>query len=302
MQSEKNRGAAQGAVERVKYTAAVVIYGTIGYFLRFVSWPSELVALCRGIIGSSFILLYLAVCGQKPDWKAVRANARWLIFSGICLGLNWVFLFVAYLRTTVAIASLCNYMAPAVVVVIAPLVLREPLEIRKLPCIAAALIGIVLVSGVLDGKGGEAVGVAFGLAAALCFVGIILCNRQLKEISPLDRSAVQLAVSAMTILPYVILHNRSVSIPMDTKSILIVLMLGVVHTGFAYCLYFSGMGRLPVQTVAILGYLEPVVSMLCSVFLLHEPLSVWGWLGAFLIIAAAVVSELMPVKRNTGHS
>jgi drug/metabolite transporter (DMT)-like permease len=70
-------------------------------------------------------------------------------------------------------------------------------------------------------------------------------------------------------------------------------MLGVLHTGVAYCLYFSGMGSLPVQTVAILGYLEPVVSVLCSAFFLREAMGVSGWIGAVLIIGAAVVSETM---------
>ncbi|MBQ6174204.1 MAG: EamA family transporter [Clostridia bacterium] len=281
-------------VERMKYILAVVLYGTIGYFLRFVSLPSELVAMCRGLIGGAFILLFQLARGKKPDLRAIRANARWLVISGICLGLNWIFLFAAYMRTTVAIASLCNYMAPLIVVLVAPLVLRERPEVRKLPCVAAALVGIVLVSGVLEGGGGNPGGVALGLAAAASFVCIVLCNRKLRGINAMDRSLVQLLLSAVTILPYVLVNNRGNVITVDTRSVLIVLMLGVVHTGAAYCLYFSGMSSLPVQTVAILGYLEPVVSVICSALLLNETMSPLGWLGAGLVIAAAAVSELIP--------
>ena len=198
------------------------------------------------------------------------------------------------MRTTVAIASLCNYMAPLIVVLVAPLVLRERPEVRKLPCVAAALVGIVLVSGVLEGGGGNPGGVALGLAAAASFVCIVLCNRKLRDINAMDRSLVQLLLSAVTILPYVLVNNRGNVITVDTRSVLIVLMLGVVHTGAAYCLYFSGMGSLPVQTVAILGYLEPVVSVICSALLLNETMSPLGWLGAGLVIAAAAVSELIP--------
>ena len=280
--------------ERIKYITAVLLYGTIGAFLRFVNLPSEIAALGRGVVGSLFILCWMAVRRRKPDRAAIRKNLFWLVLSGVFLGLNWIFLFAAYVKTTVAAASLCNYMAPVLVVLAAPLLLREKLNPKKLPCILAAVVGIVLVSGVTESEGGNPVGIALGLTAALCFTGIVLCNRKIRGIEALDKSVVQLAVSALTILPYVILHNLNAELHLDLRSVLIVLLLGAVHTGFAYCLYFSGMGSLPVQTVAILGYLEPVVSVLCSAVFLKEPMTPAGWVGAVLILAAAVVSELIP--------
>ena len=280
--------------ERIKYITAVLLYGTIGAFLRFVNLPSEIAALGRGVVGSLFILCWMAVRRRKPYRAAIRKNLFWLILSGIFLGLNWIFLFAAYVKTTVAAASLCNYMAPVLVVLAAPLLLREKLNPKKLPCILAAVAGIVLVSGVTESGGGNPVGIALGLTAALCFTGIVLCNRKIREIEALDKSVVQLAVSALTILPYVIVHNLNAELHPDLRSVLIVLLLGAVHTGFAYCLYFSGMGSLPVQTVAILGYLEPVVSVLCSAVFLKEPMTPAGWIGAVLILGAAVVSELIP--------
>lgn len=282
--------------ERAKYITSVVLYGTIGMFLRYVSLPSELVAMCRGILGSIFILAFLAFRHTKPDGKAIKKNLKWLIISGICLGLNWIFLFAAYMETTVAIASLCNYMAPLIVIVVAPLVLHEKLEVRKLPCVLAALIGIILVSGVTEGGSGNPLGIVFGLSAAVCFVIIVICNRNLKDISSYDRSIVQLALSAVTILPYFIIHNLGKELYVSPGSIPIVLILGLLHTGVAYCLYFSGMATLPVQTVAVLGYIEPVVAVLCSAIFLAEPMTVSGWIGAILIIAAAMVSELIPSK------
>lgn len=243
------------ALERFKYVLAVVLYGTIGMLLRYVSAPSELVAMCRGLLGSGFILLVLRLQGRRLDWEAIRRNRKWLLVAGVSLGLNWIFLFAAYMQTTVAIASLCNYMAPLIVILIAPLALRERLDKRKMPCVAAAFLGIILVSGVWNGGAGSLSGVIMGLLAAVCFVVIVICNRKLRDIPALDRSVVQLALSALTILPYVLFHNRGVVLTLDARSVLIILTLGVLHTGLAYCWYFSGMGSLPVQTVAILGYL-----------------------------------------------
>ena len=282
--------------ERVKYILAVVLYGTIGLFLRFAGIPSEIAAMCRGILGALFILLYQRLKHKKIDVEAVRANRKWLIVGGVSLGLNWIFLFAAYVQTTVAIASLCNYMAPLIVILIAPAVLGERADWRKMLCTAAAFLGIILVSGVWNGSVGNPSGVIMGLLAALCFVVIVISNRKLRDISALDKSVVQLAISAATILPYVVVHNLGTVLTFDVRSVLIVLLLGVVHTGFAYCLYFSGMGSLPVQTVAILGYLEPVVSVLCSAFFLREPMNAAGWSGAVLIIGAAVLSESIGQK------
>lgn len=291
------------AAERIKYITAVVLYGTIGMFLRYVRLPSETAALCRGIFGSLFILAYLKARGQRPDRNAIRANLKWLIVGGMSLGLNWIFLFAAYIQTTVAIASLCNYLAPLIVILIAPVVLGERSDWRKLLCVAAAFCGIVLVSGAWNGSVGNLTGVVMGLLAALCFVVIVISNRKLNGISAYDKSFVQLGISALTILPYAVIKNLGTPIEPDARSVLIVLMLGILHTGAAYCLYFSGMGSLPVQTVAILGYLEPVVSVLCSAFFLREPMRAAGWIGAALIIGAAVVSETMKTERTvTGEN
>ena len=287
-----------GGIERLKFVTAVTLYGTVGLFLRYVNLPSELAALCRGAIGCAFILLFVYLRGGRPDGAAIRANLKWLLLSGVCLGLNWVFLFASYMKTTVAVASLCNYTAPILVILVAPALLRERPDRRKIPCVAAAIAGLLLVSGFWNGDVGGTAGILLGLAGALCFACLVICNRKLRDISALDRSIVQLGVSAATILPYVLIHNRGTAIHLDTRAILILAMLGVVHTGFAYCLYFSGLGSLPVQTVAILGYLEPVVSVLCSTLFLHERLSPLGWVGAALILGAAVASELIPAQED----
>lgn len=287
-------------LERIKFITALVLYGTIGLFLRHVSLPSEIVVLFRGIIGSAFILSYLKLTDRHINITAIKNNALWLILSGIFLGLNWGFLFAAYMHTTIAIASLCNYTAPLIVILIAPIVLHEPLNKKKLPCVAAAFIGIILVSGAWEGvsesveTAGNLSGILLGLTSALCFVGIVICNRKIINISSFDKAVVQLAVSALAILPYVLINNRSAAaLNWDMKSILIILTLGIVQTGIAYCFYFSGLGSLPVQTIAVLGYLEPVVSVICSSIFLHESMSIIGWLGAALILGAAVISECL---------
>ena len=283
-------------IKKLKYVAAVLIYGTIGAILHYVDVPSEIVVFCRGVIGTIFVLLYLAVKRQKLDIPGIKANFKYLVISGGCLGLNWVFLFAAYRHTSVAIASLCNYMAPIIVLALAPFLFKEHTSFKKIMCIIASIVGIVLVSGVVTGNPADLnlPGMGLGLLSALGFVGLYICNRRIKNIGAYDKTVIQLLASAVVVLPYMLWNNiGSFSLSaLDLRSILLVLLLGVVHTGVAYIFYFDSLSAIPVQTVAVLGYLEPVESILLSAFFLKEPMGWFVWLGAALILGSAVISEL----------
>lgn len=287
-------------IDRLKYIISLAILGTGGMFLRFVNVPSEIVVLCRGSIGALFLYIFTRLQGRRPDREAIRANLGKLIISGMFVGVNWILLFTAYEITSVAVASLCNHMAHIFLIIAAPLILKEKINPRKLPCVAVAMVGIVLVSGVLGGKlaPNDLKGVIFGLLAAVCFTGNVICNRKFSPMVPLDKSMTQLGIAALTILPYVLIKDGGADIHFDTRSIIVILIMCLVHTGFAYVLYYGALPKLPVQSVAILGYLEPVVAVFCSAVFLKEAMSTAAWIGAVLIIGAAVTSELIPDKKN----
>ena len=279
---------------KLKYIVAVLIYGSIGYILHFVNLPSEIVVLARGVIGSLFIFVFLKVTKRSIDIKAIKKNLKYLIISGVSLGLNWVCLFASYRVGTVAVGSLCNYMAPIILVMLSPFLYNEKISFKKAMCIIGALIGIVLVSGVLEINSEVNIAcVLLGLGAAVGFVLIIIYNRKLKDISVYDKVIVQLSTSALTVLPYVIFNNLHTTLVFDKQSIMLLIVLGVIHTGVAYCLYFGSINDIPTQTLAIFGYIEPVASVLSSALLLHEPISTFGIIGAILILLSACLSEII---------
>ena len=283
------------AAVRLKYLFAIFLYGTIGFFLRYVTVPTEIVVFFRAFIGFLTLLVIMRIRHVQLNRQGIKEHFKYLVLSGICLGFNWVFLFAAYMHTTVAIASLCNYMAPIIVIIVAPFLLSESINIRKIGCVIVALTGMVFLSGILSGTDQHAnpVGIALGRGAACCFVGLVIFNRKVRGVSFYDRSVVQLATSAVIVLIYAVAVNLGKEIHVDLRSVLIILMLGILHTGIAYCYYFDGMARLPLTTYAVLGYFEPVVSVLCSVFLLHEKMTMGGLCGTVMIIAAALMSELL---------
>lgn len=278
-------------IKTFKYLTAVIIYGTIGYFLRFVNVSSEFVVMCRGLIGSLFILVVMLLTKNLPDFKAIKKNLLMLVISGASLGFNWIFLFAGY-RYAVAITSLMNYLAPIFVVIITTLFMKEKLSVKQIICIVVAFIGIVLVSGLFDGEiSADIHCFVYGLLAAVGFVILVLCNKKIKNIKPLDKTVVQLFASFLTVLP-VVLIRHDIPSSLDTNSLLIILMLGIVHTGIAYILYFGSIDTLPSSKIAILGYVEPVLSIVIGTVVFNEKMSIFGFIGAILILGSALYNEL----------
>lgn len=277
-----------------KLIAAMVIFGTIGLFVRYLSLPSSLIALFRGLGGTLFLLAVNGV-GKGFSLKGIRKNLLWLVLSGGALGFNWILLFESYRYTSVAVSTLCYYLAPILVILVSPFVLEEALTIKNALCVAAALGGMICLSGVLQSgipHGSELRGILFGLAAAVLYACIVLMNKQISGIPALQKTVFQLGISALVLLPYCLMTVDLTGVQFDVKTVLLLAFVAIVHTGLAYALYFGALGAIHGQTAAILSYVDPVVAVLASVLILREPMLPAEALGAVLILGAAVVSEV----------
>lgn len=274
--------------------ASVCIFGTIGILRRYIPLSSSMIALVRGVIGSLFLMLILSLSKKSINRDAFKNNKVLLILSGAAIGFNWILLFEAYNYTSVATATLCYYLAPVLVVLASPLILKETLTARKILCAAAALIGMVLVSGILDtGFSGiaEMKGVLFGLGAAVLYASVILMNKKMVGVSAYEKTILQLSMASIALLPYVLLTENWSSVVFSPVSVALLLVAGIVHTGFAYWLYFGSMEHLQSQTVALLSYLDPILAIVLSMLFLQEPMSLVAAVGAVLILGAAYISE-----------
>ena len=279
---------------KLRMTAAMFIFGTIGLFVRWIPLPSSVIALARGTIGMAFLLLVMAVKKEPISREALRKNLLWLLVSGVLLGFNWILLFESYRYTSVAISTLCYYMAPILIILSSPIVLRERLTARKLLCVLAALCGMVCISGVLSEgipSAGELKGILLGLAAAVLYAAIVLCNKRIHAISAYEKTVFQLGTSALTMLPYCLSTAAPEALSFEAQSLLMLLLVGILHTGVTYYLYFGSMEFLPAQSVAVISYVDPVVAVLASVLILREPMGLLEGVGAVLILGAAAASE-----------
>lgn len=277
--------------------ASMVIFGTIGIFVRHIPLPSSFIAVVRGFLGAGFVFLFLCLKKQKPDTAAIRRNLLLLVLSGACIGVNWILLFESYQYTTVATATLCYYMQPIFVILASPIFLKEKLTLRKILCVAAALLGMVFVSGVLQTgipAPSEARGILYGLGAAVFYAVVILMNQGIKNISAYDKTMLQLGTGAAVLLPYVLLTESvgEITAAMTAPVLAFLLIVALVHTGVAYVLYFSSMGRLKAQTIAIFSYIDPIIAIVLSALLLKEKIGIFGIIGAILVLGATFTSEL----------
>ena len=277
------------------FVSSMLIFGTIGVFRRYIPLPSAFLAFTRGIIGGLCILLLMHLRKKGGRESLTRRNLLMLVVSGALIGFNWMLLFEAYNHTTVAVATLCYYMAPTIVILLSPIVFRERLTARKAICAAVAVAGMVLVSGVLGESGAPEVsvpGILLGLGAAAIYAAVVIMNKKLRGIDTYRKTTVQLLSAGLAMVPYLLLTGGFSTEGFSVSATVLLLVVGVVHTGIAYALYFGSMDGLRVQTVAILSYIDPVSALLFSAFLLREPLSPLNILGAVMIIGSAMVSEI----------
>ena len=281
---------------RAQLILSMLIFGTIGLFRRAIPYPSSVVALVRSVIGALFLLLVRAIKREPIDRAAVKRNFPKLLLLGAMLGFNWIFLFEAYNHTSVAAATMCYYMAPVFIILLSVPVFGEKLTPRKGVCAAVAVFGMVLVSDVLTTGLHGAKGLLFGLIAAVLYALIVIVNRTLRDISAEDRTIMQFAASSLVMLPYVLLTEKLSALEPTPKVLLLLVIVGVVHTGIAYVLYFGSIAHVPAQTAALLSYIDPIVAVLLSLTVLREPMSPTALLGAVLVIGAMIASELAPKR------
>lgn len=280
---------------KMSLASAMVVFGTIGLFVRNIDMPSSIIAFIRGAVGALFLILFCLVTRKKFSFSAVREKLLLLCLSGGAIGVNWILLFEAYRYTTVATATLCYYMAPIFVIVMSSFIYKEKLTYKKICCTLAALVGMVFVSGVAEtgiGNIGDMRGVILGVLAAVFYSSVVLMNKSLGSVPAYDKTIVQLIGAAVVILPYCLATVDIGSLSFDKNSIIMLAIVSIVHTGISYTAYFGSMKNLQSQTIAIMSYIDPIVAVILSAVFLKEQMTILGIIGAVMILSATFFSEV----------
>ncbi len=283
---------------RLYMVIAMAVFGTLGLFVKNIDLASGEIALYRAVLAAMLIGLFLLVTRQRIPWKTIQKELPLVLLSGVAMGFNWIFLFEAYNYTTVSVATLSYYFAPVLVTLLCPILFKEKMGAKQWICFAMSTLGIVLITGLGDLSAGSdhLRGVMLGLVAAVLYAGIILLNKATRNITGLHRTFLQFLAAIAVLVPYVAANGGFHLSELEIAGWGNLLIVGLVHTGVTYCLYFSALKELPGQQAAILSYIDPLMAVIVSVTILQEPMSWTQAVGGILILGFTLWNEISPRK------
>lgn len=280
----------------IKYFAALLMFGMNGIVASFIALNSYEIVFTRTLIGSLLLMAIFALSRQKMRLFKDKGHTLFLIFSGAAMGASWMFLYEAYRHMGVGVASLAYYCGPVIVMVLAPLLFRERLTWAKGAGFLAVLAGMLLVNAQALQEGKTAWGLLCGALSAVMYAFMVILNKKAKSITGLENAMGQLTAAFLTVALFMGAKQGFV-IHIPPESFLPILILGLFNTGLGCYFYFSSIGKLPVQTVAICGYLEPLSAVVFSGLFLQERLTILQIAGAALILGGAAFGELYRGRR-----
>ncbi len=281
----------------IKYLLALLLFGSNGVVASYISLTSYEIVFLRSLIGSILLISLFKLADNKIDLTKNKRHLLYLIISGVAMGVSWIFLYEAYQQIGVSIASLAYYCGPVIVMLLSPLLFKERFTLPKVGGFVAVLCGILLINtqAIHDGK--TPWGLFCGVMSAIMYAFMVIFNKKAHSITGMKNAMLQLIISFLTVAVFLgfrqgfIIHvSRSDWIP--------ILILGLLNTGIGCYLYFSSIASLPVQSVTVCGYLEPLSAIAFSALLLKEILQPIQMLGAVLVIGGSIFAEGIVIRKK----
>lgn len=268
----------------------VSISGTLGVFVKQVSLSSGQIMAIRTLLGGLLILVIFLIKKEEVDWKTYRSNFLKLVLSGSLFGMSGLFLFSSYEYIPVSIASLIYSLNPVFIFLFSLIFLKESFKKQKFIGILFALFGLVLING-LGGNGFNR-GIVYVLISALLYGIMATINKRIRGISGLLITASQILSASFILFTYLYLTDDLIILPLSSKDVINLLILGFIHSGLAMYLYYSSIQNLEAQTVALFSYIEPLSALISSSLILGEHLGFVEMLGGIFILGGALYGEM----------
>lgn len=279
------------------YITALLLFGSNGIVASYILLTSYEIVFLRTFIGSLFLIFVFTLSKQKVQFWKNKSHFLYLVISGVAMGASWIFLYEAYTKIGVSIATLAYYCGPVIVMVLSPVIFKEKMTNAKLLGFLAVIIGMLCVNGQALSDGRTSWGLICGILSAIMYAIMVVSNKMAVSITGLENSMCQLITSFITVAVFMGLR-QGFSVNIMQGNLMPILILGIVNTGIGCYLYFSSIGDLPVQTVSICGYLEPLSALIFSAAILGEKLSFVQIAGAVLILGGAAFGELFRPKNS----
>lgn len=281
----------------LEMTAAMLISGTIGWFVLMSGQPVLDVVFWRCVFGAATLLLICAAFGFLRKDLLTRTTFLLAVLSGAAIVGNWVLLFASYSRASIAIGTAVYNVQPFMLVGLAALFLGEKITAQKLSWLAVSFLGMLAIVSAHgeQGQGGAdyLTGIALALGAALLYAIAALIIKRLTGTPPHLIALIQVSTGILLLAPWA---NYS-ALPQHVGAWASLLTLGMVHTGVMYVLLYSAIQRLPTAMTGALSFIYPIAAILVDWFAFGHRLEPLQWLGvAAILLAAAGMQQGWGIK------
>lgn len=273
-------------------TAAMMISGTIGWFVLMSGQPVLSVVFWRCLIGALTLLGICAALGLlRPNVISLKLFGL-AVLGGVAIVFNWVLLFAAYPRASIAIATTVYNVQPFMLVGLGALIFKEKLTFTKLFWLALAFAGMLLIVQAKPGGGYTGTdyiaGIGLSLGAAFLYAIAAIVAKRLKGTPPHLIALIQVCVGIVLMIP---LADFSV-LPNGVGQWSSIVTIGVIHTGLMYILLYSAIQKLPTHLTGSLSFIYPIAAILVDYFAFGHQLQPSQFIGSAAILIAAAGTSL----------
>lgn len=277
--------------------AGGVLLGTVGVFVEEARQHPLVTVLFRCAFGALALLAWGLATGRMGELRVRGRSWPVVVATGLLMVLNWALFFAAIPRTSIGVATIVFHIQPVWIMLFGTLVLREAVAPRQVAAVLAALLGLVLTTGLLGGDAAawgpdHVSGLLMCLAGSLCYAAVTILAKTEKVVTPFALAWWQCAVGTVLLLWVPLVHGW----PQALSSWAWLAGLGVLHTGLAYAILFAGMARLTLGRIAVLQYVYPLTAIVLDWVVYGRALGAVQLAGVGLMAGALLVVKARQLR------
>ena len=277
--------------------AGGVLLGTVGVFVEEARQHPLVTVLFRCAFGALALLAWGLATGRVRELRVRGRSWAGVAATGILMVLNWALFFAAIPLTSIGVATIVFHIQPVWIMLFGALVLREAVAPRQVAAMLAALLGLVLTTGLLGGDAAawgpdHVSGLLMCLAGSLCYAAVTILAKTEKVVTPFALAWWQCAVGTVLLLWVPLVHGW----PQAPSSWAWLAGLGVLHTGLAYAILFAGMARLTLGRIAVLQYVYPLTAIVLDWVVYGRALGAVQLAGVGLMAGALLVVKARQLR------
>lgn len=283
-------------MNKIKLSLVMVIWGSLGVFTRSIPLSALSLAFLRAFIALPVLFaVMLMKKGKWPEWKYLMPY----LISGVLLGFGWLTLFYGFKHTSIASAVMIYNMCPVYVMILAPLILKETISKTQIAVIVTSFFGLFLIVSNNLSEGYGYMGLALSALSGMIYASIVLINRSIRvRVDNQTATFVQILAAVIVLLPFVLLEGNIFTVVyLDALAVVFTILLGVLHTGIAYTIFFSLYEHMKSVEIVSYSFLEPLFGILFSVIFLGENLTTAQIIGGMMILGSTYIGEMLKGRK-----